>query len=69
MHCATTREIQDLPETFLGSDDRFEDGQHRVTCDYLEILVAYLNRVPAVKEALTMGRNGYVEFRLEVKVF
>ena len=51
---ATTREIQALPESVFLYDDRFEDGQNIVIRYYLPILVAYLNKAPAVKEALTM---------------
>ena len=54
VHVATTREIQALPKFLFVSDDRFEDGLCRVICDYLPIFVAYLNKAPAVKEALTM---------------
>ena len=54
VHDATTHEIQALTPNFFLSDDRFEDWHNRVISDYLPILVAYLNKAPAVKEALTM---------------
>ena len=46
VHVATTFEIQALPDEFIV------DESNTVMCDYLPILVAYLNKAPAVKEAL-----------------
>lgn len=48
MHVATTFEIQALPDEFIV------DESNSVMCEYLQILVAYLNKAPAVKEALTV---------------
>ena len=50
VHVATTCEFHVKSKSMIS----FEDELNRVICDYLPILVAYLNKAPAVKEALTM---------------
>ena len=55
VHAATTLEIQELPEEILVFEKFVDESNPKCnSLDYLPILVAYLNKAPAVKEALTM---------------